>query len=243
MLGAAGRYVWQHPQEIRRAVRNAANLRIGVPLVAFRYLVSELVPKDSDSDVVIEAAPPGLRLAGTVNAMETKLRASAIICIDDVEIDANTMRLTVRLEDIDVQVLSDKKTQLSALLKSGALSVREPGALINELPDMPPVIVSAVGNRVTLDLLKAPQLGENEMARKALRVLSSIVTVSRIETADEHFEVKFRAFPGGVMDAAEAVSDNVVEPGLRLARDLLAGQPASRGESGPLRRMLSLMGN
>ena len=198
---AASRYLRRHPEEIGRAVRGAFGLRFGVPMAAFHWLADELLNK-GDAKVAIDAAPPGLRLAGIFDAMDTKLDAKATIIIDRVRITADELRIDVRLEDIDVKILSDKKTQISALIRSGALDVSRPGDLMRELPDIPEFIVDCDGNRIGVDLAKHPQLRSNDAVRKAIATVASLVTIDSIQTDDSHFEVKLRALPRGVVVAA-----------------------------------------
>ncbi|MEP7126098.1 MAG: hypothetical protein ABJE95_34515, partial [Byssovorax sp.] len=63
----ATEYLKQHPEEIFRALRGALGLRLGLPMDAIRYLVRELGGgKNAPKDVVIEAAPPGVRVGLTV---------------------------------------------------------------------------------------------------------------------------------------------------------------------------------
>ena len=72
----ATEYLKQHPEEILRALRGALGLRLGLPMDAIRYLVREFGGgSKAPKDVVIEAAPPGVRVGLTIDAMGTPLRA------------------------------------------------------------------------------------------------------------------------------------------------------------------------
>ena len=79
LLRVAGNYLKAHPEEIWRAAKGVAGQRIGVPMDALRYLVREFATGEkAPKDVVVEAAPPGLRLSLTVSAMGTPLRVSVV---------------------------------------------------------------------------------------------------------------------------------------------------------------------
>src|SRR5262245_17597160 len=89
----AADYLKQHPEEILRAVRGALGLRFGVPMDAVRYFAREFGggPK-APKDVVIEAAPPGIRVGATVDAMGTPLRVLAVIYVEELDISPTQLR-------------------------------------------------------------------------------------------------------------------------------------------------------
>lgn len=233
---AAGRYLRRHPEEVGRAVRGALGLRFGVPVSAFRWLVEQISSDPTQADLEIEPEPPGLRLAGTFENMQTRLRGSAVVFIDRIAVTAHQIRIDVRLEQVTLKVLSEKKTHLSALIKSGALDVTKPGNLVAELPDMPPVIIDAYDNIISLDLMREPKLGSNRMVYRAVGLLSSMITVHGVETDSTHLDVVMRAFPRGLGAAADAVEEHVLEPGLRRLRGFVGGNAALEEGNGRSRR-------
>jgi hypothetical protein len=79
LVTAAVDYVRKNPDEVVRAVVNAAGLRFGVPLAALRYLTAQAkLPRKAPKDIEIGSAPPALRIGLTVDAMGTALRANAV---------------------------------------------------------------------------------------------------------------------------------------------------------------------
>lgn len=240
---AAGKYLRRHPEEVGRAVRSALGLRFGVPVAAFRWLVEQISRDPSDADVQIDPEPPGLRLAGTFENMQTRLRGSAVVYIDRIHVTAHQIRIDVRLEDVSLNVLSEKKTHLSALIKSGALDVSKPGNLVAELPDMPPVIIDAYDNIISLDLMREPKLSSNRAVYRAVGLLSSLVTVHGVETDSTHLDVLMRAFPQGVGAAADALEEHLLEPGFRRLRGLVGSRAAlDEGEGGGRRGWRRMLG-
>ena len=230
------RYLTAHPDEIGRFIRNGLGMRLGVPLAAFRWILSELT-RDAGLDAELEVDPPGIRFGATVDRMQTRMRISAALFVHDVEIDDRQIRIDLRIENLKIDVLSAKKTQLSALIKSGALDLSRPGALVDELPNLPPVIVLAKGNRIGLDLMRSERFGEPRL-REIVGLLSSLVTVKEVRTEkSDHVDVGFRALPRGPRSAGRAVRNVVVEPGIRKARKLagrfLRRSPARFLLSGP----------
>ena len=77
MLSAAVGYVRKNPDELVKAATNVAALRFGVPIAALRFLASQAKGRKAPKDIEIGASPPALRLAATVDAMGTAVRASA----------------------------------------------------------------------------------------------------------------------------------------------------------------------
>jgi len=112
------------------------------------------------------------------------------------------------------------------LIKSGALDLSRPGNLVKHMPDLPPVLVEATGNRIILDLMRHPKIGGSSQVRNAVSLATSILTIHGVETDDSHLDVSFRALPEGVFHAAREVRRHLVVPGIRRARLLL---PRARG--------------
>lgn len=221
-LSAAGGYLRRNPGEISRAVRNLMGLRAGVPLDALRWLMEQAAKGGKIQDPVITEVPPGLRVTATVDLMKTPVRASAVVYIDRVKIDPNQLRLEVRLEEIWLEVIGESASPVAALLRSGALDLSKPGELAKYM-DLPPVIVDARDNKVALDLMREPKIGDNPIVRQALSVLTPLLTMHGIESDERHLNIVFRALPQGVGSAATAIRTHLFQPGVRRVRALLPG--------------------
>lgn len=212
-FGAARKYLGSHPEEIGRAIRSAFGLRVGVPLPALRYLGRQLEKQGKVSDLKIDAAPPGIRVAANVDLMHTPVRAGAIVFIDRIAFSGEEMTLTVRLEEVSLKLNGDSQTPVAALIKSGALDVSKPGDLAAGMP-LPPVVAEARDNRITLDFMRDPKLASNELVRAFLSLLTSFVTLHTVETDSNHLDIGFRALPKGVFGAARAVRQHLVTPAI-----------------------------
>jgi len=219
-LSAAGNYLRRNPGELSRAIRNLIGLRAGVPVDALRWLMEQAAKGGKIQDPVITEVPPGLRVTANVDLMKTPVRASAVVYIDRVRLDAEQIRLDVRLEEIWVEVIGDSHTPVAALLRSGALDLSKPGELAKYM-DLPPVIVEARDNRLSLDLMREKRIGENPIVRQALAILTPIITMHGIETDDDHLNIIFRALPQGVGRAASALRTHLFQPGIRRVRALI----------------------
>jgi hypothetical protein len=206
IIEAAGAYLKQHPAELLRAVRNAVALRVGLPLDALRWLASQPASRKAPKDVQIEAVPPGIRIAATVDAMGTALRASATIYVDRVRLSDEELRFEVRLADVALKVLDDKaESPIAALLKSGALDLSKPGNLAAYMPKRPPVLVEAADDRIVIDLMRHPKLAKQRVVGKVLGLVTPLVGVRAVQTDWEHLDVLFRAFPEGLVEALAGV--------------------------------------
>jgi hypothetical protein len=159
--------------------------------------------------VVIESAPPGIRLAATVEAMGTPLRISLVLYVEELGVGSDELRISTRIGDMNIDVLAGADTPLAGLIKSGALDLSKPGNLVNILPKRPAVLVDAKDDRVVFDLMKVPKLAENARMKRALAVLTPVVGVRAIRTKDDHLDVHFKADLSGVPAAFAAVRNGV----------------------------------
>ncbi|HEY3501007.1 MAG TPA: hypothetical protein VGK73_40215 [Polyangiaceae bacterium] len=202
LVEALGAYLRQHPEEVLRVVRNAIGLRFGVPIAGLRFLARRLQGKKAPKDMEIAAVPPGVRFAATLDLMGTTVRASAIVYIEDVHFDPESLRIEIRLAQVSLKVLDPtQETPIAALLKSGALDLSKPGNLAAYMPKRPPLLVEARDDRVVLDLMKHPKIARDARLRRVLGVVMPLVTVRAIETEPEHLDVALRAFPEGLSEA------------------------------------------
>ena len=180
-------------------MRNAVGMRFGVPIVALRWLAANLDGKKAPKDVEISAVPPGVRVAATVDLMGTTVRASAVVVIEALKLDAETLRIEIRLREVAMKCLDDRQeTPVAALLRSGALDLSRPGNLAAYMPKRPALLVEAKDDRIVLDLMKHPKLARDVRLKRALNALVPLVTVSAIESDPEHLDVALRAFPDGL---------------------------------------------
>ncbi len=205
LLSAAAGYVRRNPDEIVRTAINAGRLRFGVPIAALSWLAGQVKGKKAPKDIEIGAVPPALRLGATVDAMGTMLRAQASIKIDEIEITTDAIRVGVRINDVKLKVLDDSETPVATLIKSGALDLSKPGNLAKFIPKRPPAIVEAYDDRIVLDLMKIPQIGNNPRVRRVLGVIVPLVGIRAIETDGDHLYVTLKATPAGLRQAIEAI--------------------------------------
>lgn len=219
-IAAASGYLRRNPGEIGRAVRNLIGLRAGVPVDALRWLMEQAAKGGKIEDPVITEVPPGLRITAGVELMKTPVRASAVVYIERVAINPDQIRLVVRLEEIWVEVIGDATTPVAALLRSGSLDLSKPGELAKYM-DLPPVIVEARDNKLTLDLMREPRIGDNPIVRRALALVTPLITMHGIESDEDHLNVVFRAFPRGWGEAAGALRMHLLRPSFRRVRALI----------------------
>jgi len=215
-----GNYLRRRPQEVTRAIWNLLGLRVGVPLDALRWLLDRAAKSGKLIDPVLTEVPPGIRFTGTVDAMKTPLRASAVIYIDRMSITPDQIRIELRLEEIWAEVIGDATGPVAALIKSGALDLSKPGNLAKYLP-LPPTVIETRDNKIVLDMMKDPKLAQNRVLRRALSLVTPVVTAYGLETDDDHLELMFRPLPEGLLPAASAVRRHLLSPGLRRVRALL----------------------
>ncbi len=203
-------YLKHHPEEILRIVRGAIGLRFGVPMDAVRYFARELGggPK-APKDVVIEAAPPGVRFAATVDAMGTALRAIAVVYVEELDISTTQLRIGVRIEGLTLTVLGESASPLAGLIKSGALDLSKPGNLVAFMPKRPAALVEAKDDRLVVDLMKVPSIAANPKLKQALSVVTPVLGVRALKTRDDHLDLHLKADISGVPQAIAAARAHV----------------------------------
>ena len=205
ILNAAKTYLRDHPEEIIRALKGAAGLRVGVPIDAFRYFARELAGgKKMPKDIEIDSAPPGLRVSMTVDAVGSTLRVSLALFVEEVSITQDELRLGIRVADLKLKVLEGFQTPVAALVQSGALDLSKPGNLVAFIPKRPPMIIDAKDDRIVIDALKIPNLASNPKIRKALSVATPLLTVRAIRSKDDHLDVHLKASLSGLGTAITA---------------------------------------
>jgi len=213
-VDAVRSYLRVHPEELGRAVRNALGLRFGVPLAALRWLGQQAERSGKVEDFKIDSVPPGLRLSGNLDLMNTPIRAGAIIYVERVVFNDQELTVALRLEDVSLKLNGDSDSPVAALIKSGALDLSNPGTLVNFMPGRSPVLAEANGNRVVLDLMRDPKIGKNPLVRRAVSLLTSFVTLHGVETDTKHLDIAFRALPSGFGGAVKSVRNNIVLPSM-----------------------------
>ena len=210
LVTAAVDYVRKNPDEVVRAVVNAAGLRFGVPLAALRYLTAQAkLPRKAPKDIEIGSSPPAIRIGLSVDAMGTALRANAAIKIDEIDLGPDALRVGIRLSDVKLALIGDSQSPVATLIKSGALDLSKPGNLVKFLPKRPPAIVDAEDDRIVLDLMQVPTIANNAMLKKLLAVLTPVVNIRAIETDRDHIYVALKASPGGLPRALMALRNGV----------------------------------
>lgn len=211
VLEAGSKYLRDHPEELLRALRNLLALRFGVPLDALRFFAGRASGKKAPKDVVLEAVPPGLRVAATVDLMGTPVRAKATVYIEHVSITPEELRFEIRLADVSLKVSDDApEGPVAALLRSGALDLSKPGNLAAYMPKRPALLVDARDDRVVIDLMRHPKIAKNQRAIRALSFVAPLLTVAGIESDPEHLDVTLRAFPDGLREAVGGLRRRVL---------------------------------
>jgi hypothetical protein len=210
LLQKLGSYLFQHPDELLRLLRNAALFRLGVPIAALRWAAARNNSKANGApagkgvrDVSLEAVPPGLRIGLSVELMGTPLRVSALLFIEHVQLGPEELRLELRVNDVQLNLLGESDSPLAALIRSGALDLGKIGNLVAVMPRRPAFLVEAKDDRIVLDL-KRHRAFSNRRLQKLVGLLTPLITVKAVATDQEHLDVQFDVLRGGVSGAVDA---------------------------------------
>lgn len=199
----AGTYLTSHPDEMVRALKNVALFRFGLPLELLRWTTGQIRSRKAPKDVQIDALPPGIRLAATVDLMKTPIRAGATLFFDHVSLTPRELLFEVRLRDVSLDLMGESDSPVAALLKSGALDLSRPATLAANMPKRSPALVEASDDRLLIDLMRDPMLAKR--AARLASLVTPIVSIRSIETDVDHLDFYFRWFPSGVPAALGAL--------------------------------------
>jgi len=198
LMNASFGYLRRNPRELLKTARELLGLRLGVPIDGLRWLAEHALPQTLfPVGLHVEAAPPLLRLRAEVDAMGTPIRASLCVGIDEVTVNANTLRLSLRVAEVDLEMAGESVSPLAVLIRSGVLDLSRPGDLVHHLPMRPSVIAEAEGDRIVFDLFKIPTVAVNPAIRVTAALLSAVLSVEAIETDEERLYVVLRRNGGG----------------------------------------------
>lgn len=198
---AAGGYLKRHPEELLRAAKNAATMKLGIPVAALLWVARELGGDKVPADLLLEARSPGIYARASFEMMKTPLRGGANIIIESVDVRSDAILIDLRFEDISLEVTRQNVgTPVAALIQSGSLDVSRPGDLLSFMPQRPAMLVEARGNIITIDLMRHPKLSANK-AKRLVALIAPLLGVQAIRTDSSHVDVAFSPLPGGAAEA------------------------------------------
>ena len=205
-LAAGMNYFRHHPSAIIYAARQAVLLRVVVPIDALRWLAANApTGKRAPRDLVLEARPPALHVAATVDLMGNPLRVGAAFRVDELHLDGKEIRVSLRLANVTMTALGAADGPLATLLKSGALDLTRPGNLASFLPKRPAALVEAKDDRIVIDLLKVPRVAELPFIRRLLGVVTPVLTLNDLSADEHHLVFAFRPSLAGIPRALAAL--------------------------------------
>jgi hypothetical protein len=203
-LRASADYVRRHPGVLLDVAKNAAGLRLTVPLEALRWLVDRLPrTKKTPRDFALAAAPPALSVAATSELMGNAFRAGADITVEEVRASTDELVLTLRIDNLTMKALGAQDSPMANLFK--AMDLSDPAQLLSFAPQRSPAIVEAKKNRFVIDLLKVPKIAASPVVRRALEVVTPLLSVSEVRTEEDLLLVSLRARSGGLGAALAAL--------------------------------------
>ncbi len=195
---SASRFVARNPFTMMKMARHALGLRMAIPLDAMRWFVENTPPgKNAPQDVTINADPPAITMGASLELMDTPVRATASIRVDELRIHPDELRLQLHLSNVSLKLLADSATPVAGLIKSGALDLSKPGNLANFMPKKPAVLIEAHDDVIVLDLMKNPKIAGNFRLRKVLQRLTPVVNIAVLRTEGDFLIIGLRATPLG----------------------------------------------
>jgi hypothetical protein len=203
-LRAGAGYIRRRPGELLNVARNAAGLKLTIPLDALRWL-DEHMPKKpkAPKDLVLGASPPALSFGITSELMGNAFRVGADVRVEEVKAGPDELRVTIRVQNLTLKALGGQDSPMANLFK--AMDLSKPAALLNFAPAKPPAIVEAKDDRFVLDLLKVPKIAANPVVRRLLEIVTPVLSIGDVRTVEDHLVVALRARPAGLSSALAAL--------------------------------------
>jgi hypothetical protein len=204
-LRAASLYIKENPREVVRVARQAFSLKLGVPLDALRWAIRELSGDNGPRDVVLEARDTGIYLEASLVVMKTPIRATTTLIFEQLDVRPDAILVDLRVQGLKLTVLDPSVgTPIAALIQSGSLDTSRPGDLLSFIPQKPPIILEARGDRFRLDLLRLPALSQDR-ARMLVRALAPLANIRSVRTDEDHVDIAFVPLPEGPGAAVEGI--------------------------------------
>jgi hypothetical protein len=195
----AGRYLREHPRVLQHVAINTVRLKVTVPLDLLRYFVAQTAgKKKAPKDVVLEASPPVLKVAASVDLMGTPIRFGAGIKVDEIRLGLEELRIEIRLSEVSLRLEGPSDSPVAALIKSGALDLSKPGNLAKYMPNRPPTLIEAEDDRIVLDLMKDAKIAQNPKVRKILEIIVPVLAIRSFGTEGDALVIALRPKPSGV---------------------------------------------
>jgi hypothetical protein len=194
---SAGLGYFKNPLSVLQAARDAAKLRLTVPLDLVRWGLGKIRSK-AVGEFSVAAEPPGIRLGLVATVMGNQLRVGAVVNVEQIELGPDMLRLTIRVNGLAVEPQGMVAGPISALLSSGAIDLSKPGNLMGFLPKKPAMIAEAKDDRFVLDLLQIASLRDNLRVQKILSMLTPVVTIRDLVTSGDALLVGLRFHPSGL---------------------------------------------
>jgi hypothetical protein len=202
-LRAGAGYLRRNPKEILSVAKHAAGLRLTLPLDALRWLLEKLPEGKGPRDVVIGAAPPAVTFAATSALMGNSFRVAADVRIDEIHAAPNELLLSLRVANLKLQALGAQDSPMANLFK--AMDLSRPANLMSFLPQRPPALVEAQNDKFLVDLLKVPKIAANPLVRRALEIVTPVLTIGDVFTEEDRLVVSLKVRPGGLSTAMAAL--------------------------------------
>jgi hypothetical protein len=197
-LRASFDYVRRNPLALVTVAREAARMRLVVPLDAVRWGLGK-IRSDKLTEVAVHAEGPGLGFSLVVAVMGNKLRVGGTVRIDEITAGPGTLRVEMRLHDLAVKPLDAAAGgPIQALLSSGAIDLSKPGNLVSFLPKRPAILAEAEGDRFVLDLTQLRKLSENARVQKILGLITPVLAIREVEAVGDDLIIGLRVSPLGL---------------------------------------------
>ena len=186
--------------------------RVSVPLSVVRGRLAALGDKVA---LEVETLDPGLGVAGSANALGAPIRFSARVDAEGIRVEGEARTVTIRLSEVALSTDDDAPGPLADAIRNGMIDTKNPATLMSNMMPLPPMITRAEGQEIVIDLMKVPQIANDETLRNAIAVGTSYLCITGIDFNHDAIVLRLGLLPAGPKEAALSTARAALTPVVR----------------------------
>lgn len=194
------------------ALVQALQGRVSIPLSFLRDRIAAASEKIA---LEIEPAGRGLRIRGEAQALGAPIGFAATVEASGVGVEGVQRLVRIHLSDVSLSTSDDAPGPLAESIRTGMIDTANPATLVGNMISLPPMIVSAEGQEIVLDLMKVPAIEKDERMLTAFAAATSYVCVTEIRVIDDAIELGLGLLPGGAKEAVVSTARAALMPAVR----------------------------
>ena len=155
----------------------------------------------------------GRQLDGQRQSVQQRDEGLDVCAVALVEGEARTV--TIRLSEVALSTDDDAPGPLADAIRNGMIDTKNPATLMSNMMPLPPMITRAEGQEIVIDLMKVPQIANDETLRNAIAVGTSYLCITGIDFNHDAIVLRLGLLPAGPKEAALSTARAALTPVVR----------------------------